>query len=133
MTKKYAKIDSLNEVVEIYVVDDNETQSSVNALFGSTDLFTYRETGPSIRERLAEITGSYDPSNDVFINKKPYPSWTLNNSTREWEAPVTEPTDEQKGSRVCSWNDSNQQWLGEEFVDGSSVVQAWNPETSSWE
>ena len=42
MAKKFAKINSLNEVVKIYVVDDNETQSSVETLFGDTDSHIYR-------------------------------------------------------------------------------------------
>tara|TARA_R100000700_G_C3115317_1_gene106578 strand:+ start:95 stop:496 length:402 start_codon:yes stop_codon:yes gene_type:complete len=133
MAKKYAKINSLNEVVKVYVVDDNETQSSVEALFGDNDTHIYKETNDSIRERPASIGGTYDAVNDVFINAKPYPSWTLN-ASREWEAPVTQPTESQTGDRSLLWDEDNQKWVGTEIVDGGDPNQSdWNPSTSSWE
>lgn len=132
MGKKYAKINSLNEVVKIYVVDDNETQAGVEALFGDTDANIYRETSDSIRERPAKIGGTYDSASDAFVDPRPYPSWTLNDS-REWEPPVAEPTDEQRGDRVCSWDEQNQQWKGMQIVEGQGeVFSTWNPDTSSW-
>jgi hypothetical protein len=132
MAKKYAKINSLNEVVKIYVVDDSETQSSVEALFGDTNTHIYRETSKTIRERPASIGGTYDAVNDVFINVKPYASWTLN-ASREWEAPVTQPTDSQRGDRSLLWDEANQKWVGTEIVDDAPSQSDWNPSTSSWE
>ena len=38
---------------------------------------------------------TYDASNDAFIAPKPYNSWTLNNTTYLWEAPITKPDDGQ--------------------------------------
>tara|TARA_R100000781_G_scaffold97675_2_gene61498 strand:- start:1623 stop:2021 length:399 start_codon:yes stop_codon:yes gene_type:complete len=131
MAKKFAKINSLNEVVKIYVVDDNETQSSVEALFGDTDTHTYKETSGSLRERPASVGGTYDSTNDAFINKKPYSSWTLN-SSREWEAPVTEPTDSERGTKVTFWDDSSSAWKGMEIIDGVETITTWNPSDSTW-
>ena len=36
---------------------------------------------------------------------KPFESWTWNNEIKDWEAPVTRPTD-----RLVVWNEVNQQW-----------------------
>lgn len=131
MAKNFAKINSLNEVVQIFVVDDAETQSSVEAMFDDTDVCLYRETGPSIREREAQIGGTYDPVNDAFISKQPYASWTLNGS-REWEPPVAEPTAEQLGVKDLFWDEANQQWKAKEIIDGVLTISTWNPSTLTW-
>ena len=49
--------------------------------------------GTPFRGNFAFIGSTYDTSNDVFIEAKPYDSWTLNNSTWKWEAPVALPDD----------------------------------------
>lgn len=131
MAKKFAKINSLNEVVKIYVVDDNETQSSVETLFGDTDSHIYRETNDSIRERPAGVGGTYDVTNDAFIDLKPYSSWTLNDS-REWEAPVAEPTNEQRGEKIVYWNEDSLVWKGMEIVDGNESITTWDPSNLIW-
>lgn len=40
---------------------------------------------------------------------KPYPSWTLNEYTSEWDPPVTKPTDGQE----YIWDEINQMWVVE--------------------
>ena len=131
MSKEYAKINSLNEVTNLYAVDDNFTQKEVEDLFGSVDLFIYKETNDSIRERPAMIGGTYDQGNDAFINKQPFSSWTLN-SSRDWEAPVTKPTLEQSGGRAVYWNEDNLQWKGMEIVGDNQVFSTWDPDTLTW-
>ncbi len=131
MAKKFAKINSLNEVIKIYVVDDNETQSSVETLFGDTDSCIYRETNDSIRERLAAVGGTYDSANDAFINSKPYSSWTLNDS-REWEAPVVKPTDEQIGDKPVYWDENSLAWKRMQIVDGGESITTWDPSNLTW-
>jgi len=131
MSKEYAKINSLNEVTNLYIVEDSFTQKEVEDLFGGVDLFIYRETNNLIRERPATIGGTYDQGNDAFINEQPFSSWTLN-SSRDWEAPVTEPTLEQSGGRVVYWNEGNLQWKGMEIVGDNQVFSIWDPDTLTW-
>jgi len=131
MSKEYAKINSLNEVTNLYIVEDSFTQQEVEDLFGGVDLFIYRETNDLIRERPATIGGTYDQGNDAFINEQPFSSWTLN-SSRDWEAPVTEPTLEQSGGRVVYWNEGNLQWKGMEIVGDNQVFSIWDPDTLTW-
>jgi hypothetical protein len=47
--------------------------------------------GTPFRGNYASIGGKYDPVRDVFVIKKPYPSWVLNETTYTWEAPVPFP------------------------------------------
>ena len=49
---------------------------------------------------------TYDEDRDAFIEPKPYPSWTLNENTCQWEAPVVKPNDGQ----YYQWNEENQTW-----------------------
>ena len=65
----------------------------------------------NIRKNYAGIGYTYDSGIDAFIPPKPFPSWVLNQTTAQWEAPVAMPTD---GKRY-SWNEQTQQW--EEIVE----------------
>jgi len=43
----------------------------------------------------------------VFYAPQPYPSWTLNTQTYEWQAPVPYPNDE----KVYVWDESTLSWV----------------------
>lgn len=45
----------------------------------------------AFRTNPAQIHGTYDIENDVFISIRPYASWTLNLETFKWEAPSLKP------------------------------------------
>lgn len=62
--------------------------------------------GTPFRKNYAGIGFSYDESRDAFIPPKPFESWTLNESTCLWEAPVSHPTD----GNHYEWNEDDQQW-----------------------
>ena len=47
--------------------------------------------GTPFRKNFAGIGYTYDESRDAFIAPKPYDSWTLNESTCQWEAPSPSP------------------------------------------
>jgi hypothetical protein len=55
----------------------------------------------------------YNNQYDVFLNAQPYPSWTLNTETFEWESPIPEPelTEEQRETgSYYEWNEETQEW-----------------------
>jgi len=58
------------------------------------------------RKNYAGIGYTYDASKDAFIPPKPFPSWTLNETSCLWEAPVAYPDD---GERY-TWNEETQSW-----------------------
>ena len=62
--------------------------------------------GKPLRGNYAGIGYTYDATNDVFYAPQPYPSWTLNNTTWLWEAPVAMPTD----NKIYKWNESIINW-----------------------
>jgi hypothetical protein len=59
-----------------------------------------------LRGNYAGIGYTYDQTNDVFYAPKPFPSWSLNQSTWLWQAPTPMPTDD----KMYSWNEATQTW-----------------------
>jgi len=62
--------------------------------------------GTPLRKNYAGIGYTYDRTRDAFIPPQPYTSWTLNETTCLWQAPVAYPTD----GKQYAWNESGQQW-----------------------
>lgn len=66
----------------------------------------HTEGGTAFRGNYAGIGFRYDEELDVFIPPQPYPSWTLNNATYNWDAPVAYPED----GGLYTWNENQQNW-----------------------
>lgn len=64
------------------------------------------ETSNTIRKNFASIGYTYDAARDAFIPPKPFDSWTLNETSCLWEAPVEYPDDGQK----YEWNEETTNW-----------------------
>jgi len=62
--------------------------------------------GTAVRGNFAGIGFTYDRINDVFYTPRPYASWTLNESTWLWDAPVAKPND----IKEYTWNESTTSW-----------------------
>ncbi len=76
-------------------------QTSYNTIAGSHKL-----GGTPFRKNHAAIGYTYDEDRDAFIPQKPFNSWTLNETTCQWEAPVVKPDDGQR----YHWNETTKQW-----------------------
>lgn len=63
--------------------------------------------GTPLRKNFAGIGYIYDRDRDAFYAPKPYASWTLNEDTCLWEAPVSMPQD---GKRY-TWNEEQTNWV----------------------
>ncbi len=60
----------------------------------------------ALRKNYAGIGYTYDSTKDAFIPPKPFDSFTLNETTCLWEAPVSYPTD----GEAYVWNEDTQSW-----------------------
>jgi len=60
----------------------------------------------AFRKNYAGVGYTYDETRDAFIPPKPYNSWTLNEDTCLWDAPIEYPTD----GNDYNWNEETQQW-----------------------
>jgi len=65
------------------------------------------EEGVPYRKNFARIGHTYDSARDAFITLQPYPSWTLNETTCQWEAPIPRPDDD----KSYAWDEENQTWV----------------------
>ena len=65
------------------------------------------DDGVALRKNFAGIGYIYDSERDAFYSQQPYPSWTLNDETCLWEAPVAYPDD---GASYV-WDEETTSWL----------------------
>ena len=101
----FAKIDSNNIVTEVIVTEQDFINSGV---VGDSFLWVQTSYNANFRKNFAKIGDTWDVTKNAFIPPKPYPSWTLHETTCQWEAPSAAPT------TAHSWNETNERWeLGE--------------------
>lgn len=62
--------------------------------------------GTPLRKNYAGIGYSYDAVRDAFIPPQPYASWTLDDATCLWNAPVAMPTD----GKPYEWDEATTSW-----------------------
>jgi|TARA_B110000263_G_C15127786_1_gene427393 hypothetical protein len=116
----FAKIDSQDKVIDIYVVnndvitdgDGNEQEQLginflTNLLGPESGWFKQTSYNATFRKNYATIGSNYDRERNAFISDQPYASWTLNESTCRWEAPTARPTD----GKVYTWNEATTSWV----------------------
>lgn len=88
----FAEIDENNTVLRIVVTDNDYPNEGydwlVDAFGGNWIQTSYNAT---IRKNFAGVGFTYDAERDAFIAPQPYPSWTLNEGTCQWEAPTAKP------------------------------------------
>lgn len=63
--------------------------------------------GTPYRKNYAGIGYTYDANRDAFIPPKPFPSWTLNEVTCNWDAPSSMPND----GKLYLWNEEQLAWV----------------------
>ena len=97
----FAKINSSNIVTEIIVAEQDFINSGA---VGDAFLWVQTSFNHNFKKQMAVIGGTYDKTNDVFVQPKPFPSWTLNGTTCQWEAPLELPED-YDGTTPLVWNE----------------------------
>jgi len=132
----YAKLTESNEVLSVLRFDEEDEPLAIQELtkinnwplwkkadkrtvFGvcyNADSITPADDQTKVfRGTYPAIGYTYDPTNNIFVEPKPYPSWILNTSTGKYEAPVSRPrhTDAEG--------------------DDTDTVVKWNEDTGSWD
>lgn len=114
----FAKLDENNIVLEVNVVNNDALDPSNEEASGIAFLtewsgghLNWKQTSYSgnIRKNFAGIGYRYDPDFDVFISPQPYPSWKLNYTTYQWEAPIPMPEDIE--NYLWRWSEYNKEWI----------------------
>jgi len=142
--KLYAILDDNNIVIDNVIGDDVnlDTESKMAAHVGvdESKCKHFTEDGTFMNRGNGGIGFTWLPSDDYFKPDQPYASWTYNESTRLWEAPIAEP-ESQNETHNYWWDEENQRWLGYPCtgapdynpVADPRVDYVWNSDTNTWE
>lgn len=106
MSSYIAFLDSANLVTQV-VQSPNDGQDWVR-IYAERSGCRCIETAidGSFRNKYACAGFTYYEDIDSFIEPSPFPSWSLNKETKEWEPPVEKPNN----NNFYAWNETNQSW-----------------------
>jgi len=128
----FAQIGYENKVLHVSVVrnedilDENGNESEeigiqfLKSVHGHLTNWLQTSYNGNFRYRYAGIGMVYNNQYDVFLFPQPYPSWTLNTETYEWDSPIPKPelTEEQKeAGSYYEWNEEELEWVLETPID----------------
>ena len=92
------------EVVDGIVINIVQSENDfIDGVYTKGSFIEFSQDG-SFRYNPAAIGGRYDKNKDAFIPLKIHNSWTLNEETLKWEAPVAKP------EGPAAWDEENQRW-----------------------
>jgi len=112
---RYAKLDENNKVIVVTllkneaITDENGNEQEqlgidyLNNLLGGVWKQTFKD---GTRKNKAGKGYIFDEARDAFIGSQPYPSWTLNEDTCQWDAPTARPDDD----KFYTWNEDTTSW-----------------------
>ena len=108
----FAKLGTGNIIEKVEVVSNDIATTEkagsdfLNKLYNTRDVWKQTSYNGNIRKNYAGIGFQYDQQRDAFIAPKPFASWTLDETTCQWEAPVAYPDDD----NIYTWNESTTSW-----------------------
>ena len=100
----FAKIDTNNIVTDVIVSEQDFINSGA---VGDSSLWVQTSYNNNFRKNYAGVRFTYDSARDAFILQQPYASWTLDEDTCIWEAPVTYPDD----GKMYEWDEDTTNWV----------------------
>lgn len=118
----YAELNENNEVIYVAYLDNelitdkngNEVeQLGIDHLHlhqGSDRRWIRTSYRNNFRGKYAGIGYIYREDLDLFTLPQPYPSWTLNTSTAEWEPPIPKPqltVEQMQNSKFFAWSEED--------------------------
>jgi len=120
----FAELDENNIVKRVLVVGNSDIldqngqeQESVGVaflqrLFGENTIWKQTSYNNNMRNKYAGMGDTYREDLDVFIPPSPYPSWTLNETTFQWNPPTPKPDDIITETTITTyvWNEDTLTW-----------------------
>tara|TARA_Y100000034_G_C6708703_1_gene312940 strand:- start:34 stop:420 length:387 start_codon:yes stop_codon:yes gene_type:complete len=120
----FAELDENNIVLRVIVVADEheaDGENWCNGFLGGTwkqtsyntrggkhyDQENNEDGGTPFRKNYASSGDTYDATRDAFIRPQPFPSWTLDEDTCQWSAPVDYPDD----GKHYAWDEATTNWV----------------------
>ena len=114
MAKYFAQLNSSNTVTNIITLDDmshkHKVALSPDSQWVQTFIGGKRGNFAGIGMTYAQNVATMGVgSTDIFINPKPYASWSVGVNTATWYAPISKPTltaDQEAAHIVYYWDES---------------------------
>jgi len=110
----YAYLDENNIVTQVIVgKDEGEDGIDWEQYYGAkrTSYNTrggiHSSGGTPFRKNYAGIGYKYDTERDAFIPPQPFESWTLDEDSCQWTAPILRPED----GKQYRWDEESVSWL----------------------
>ena len=112
----FAEINADNIVQRVIVADQEFVdgqegewvQTSYNTRGGKHyDVDGNEDSITPLRKNYAGVGYIYDSAKDAFYSPEPYPSWTLNETSCQWEPPTPMPVDD----NLYSWDEPTLAWV----------------------
>jgi len=131
----FAKVE--NGIVTSVIVVDQETLNLGHwgdpALWIQTSYNTqggvHTQGGTPLRKNYAGVGMLYDAGRDAFYAPKPYPSWTLNETTCHWNPPVPMP---ESTTVSYVWRESDTSWVVRPNYPTDGKDYTWDLEAGAW-
>jgi hypothetical protein len=120
----FAELNENNIVQRVLVVDNKDIldengqeQESIGVaflqrLFGENTIWKQCSYNNNFRNKYTGKGDTYREDLDAFISPSPYPSWSLNETTFQWEPPTPRPEDIITETTITSyvWNEDTLSW-----------------------
>jgi len=109
----FAKLGTGDIVEEVQVISNDIAITEqagldfINQLYNTRDVWKQTSYNGTFRKNYAGVGYTYDLTRDAFIPPQPFPSWTLNEDTCQYEAPVAYPDDD----KMYNWDESTTNWV----------------------
>jgi len=116
----FAELDESGNVLRVIVVNNSDCGdlpfpesepvgvAFCKMLFGEDTNWLQTSYNSNFRGQYAGRGCKYDSANDVFVPPQPFPSWTYNSATKQWEAPIAMPT--VPDGYLAIWDEIAQEW-----------------------
>jgi len=91
-------------LLEVIVAEKDFINSG---LVGDEFLWVQTSYNNNFRKNHAAVGFTYDKDRDAFIPPQLWSSWTLNETTCQWEPPVPYPTDD----LMYEWDEDTTSWV----------------------
>jgi hypothetical protein len=119
----FAQLDENNKVISVHVVanhviadnDGNDDEQKgieyLQKLHGNSTSWKQTSYNANFRVNHAGRGMAYDAENDMFYYPvQPYPSWSYNKKTGDWDAPVEKPIHPDDRPCIIAWNEDTGAW-----------------------
>jgi len=107
----FAEVDETSTVVNVIVSDQQHVNSRPNK-----EKFVEGAIDGSLRKNYPGKGYTHQTTPDRFISPQPFPSWSVNNGTGKWQAPVGGPP---QNGRYYHWDEDAQDWVEHQAATGS--------------